>query len=117
MAKITHIPNRIDREPAVLLGVTAPEFNSITWLALPSFIIATLFFTVLFGGVLAGAFTGLVVALYISFSALLWVARIKRGKPPQWLPHTTAILLEKVGFRAAPFIHKTTYFHSLRDKN
>lgn len=113
--KVTHIPNRIDRDPSVLMGVTAPEFNSISWLALPSFIVATLVFSLLFTSVLAGAFTGLAVAMYVSFSALIWVARIKRGKPPHWLPHTSAILLEKWRIKAAPFIHKTTHYHTLRD--
>jgi len=115
MEEVTHIPNRIDRAPSVLMGVTASEFNSIIWLALPTFIVFTLLFWVLFESIIAAAFAGLAVAMYVSFSALLYVARIKRGKPPHWLPHITAIFLDKSGLKAAPFIHKTTHFHSIRD--
>ena len=115
MEEVTHIPNRIDRAPSVLMGVTASEFNSILWLALPTFIVFTLLFWMLFESIIAAAFAGLAVAMYVSFSALLYVARIKRGKPPNWLPHITTIFLDKLGLKAAPFIHKTTHFHSIRD--
>ena len=108
------IPNRIDRDPSILMGVTAPEFYTVGWMTLPALIAGSVIFSLLFESLLGGLFVGLILAAYTAFWGILWIARVKRGRPPLWLQHTTAIVMDKMGLSVAPFIHKTTRFHGLR---
>ena len=114
MKESLFIPNRTDRDPSILMGVTASEFNTVLAMAIPAVILGTLVFGVLLDSFLGGIFVGILLAAYTVFWGILWVAKIKRGKPTHWLPHTTLILKQKLGLGTAPFIHQTTRYHSRR---
>ena len=109
------VPNRIDRDPNVMLGVTAPELNAIAWLALPAFIIFAIagYFVLdsFIRALLAGAF-GVMIVL---FGALFLLVAIKRNKPPHYILHIRFILLDKLGIKKAPFIYKTERFSATDD--
>jgi len=108
----TLIPKRIDRDPPIIRGVTAPELYTVGWIAIGLGIFSAL----LFGLVARTVFFGMVAALIIFVLALVFgiliMASITRGMPQNYFIHRKLIVMEKFGFGRAPFIHKSTKFRT-----
>jgi len=110
----TLVPNRIDRDPAIIRGVTAPELYLIILLALPTGLLGVLLFGLLFRSLFIGVALGMTTIVLILVFGVLLIANIKRNKPLNYLTHAWHIKREKLGFKAASFIHKTTRFKETR---
>jgi len=110
------VPNRIDRDPVIMKGVTNPEFKMIAVIAsalsIASFILFLLVISAVFA-MLASAFV-LVICL---FSGVFILAAYKRNKPRNYVTHMKHIYIERYFKIPAPFIHKTTHFRSTRKKH
>ena len=110
----TLVPNRIDRDPAIIRGVTAPELYLIMFIALPTGLLAVLFFGLLFRSLFIGVALGMTTIVLMLVFGVLLIANIKRNKPLNYLTHAWHIKREQLGIKAASFIHKTTRFKETR---
>ncbi len=116
MSKIlSFVPIRIDREPNVLLGITASEIYTILWVTLPMFGAAALIVGLLLQSPALGIFIGFTVAMAYMFAAVIILAKIKRNKPPNYIIQSKYIFLEKIGLKKAPFIWKSEVFKTTKD--
>lgn len=111
------IPNRIDRDPSVILGVTGPEVFAIAWLSIPAFIFFAVITGIVFSSVPGGLFAGVVGVGITLFGGVLLLAKIKRNKPPNYILHKKQIILSELGISPAPFLYKSEYFRSTRDRD
>jgi len=109
------VPNRIDRDPPVILGVTSPEVNAIGWLSIPAFIITAILVYSLFGSIVYAIFGGVVGIAISLFGGLMLLVSIKRNKPPHYILHKKHILLDKLGLKPAPFVYKSERFSATDD--
>jgi len=109
------VPNRIDRDPNVMLGITAPELNAIAWLALPAFTIFAIGGYFVFDSFLRAILVGAFGIMIVLFGALFLLVTIKRNKPPHYILHMKFILLDKLGLKKSPFIYKTERFSATDD--
>ena len=107
------VPNRIDRDPVIMKGITNPEFKIIASIAgavgAISFILFLFIMSAVFA-LLACAFV-LVISL---FSGVFILAAYKRNKPRNYVNHMMHVYIERYFKIPAPFIHKTTHFRSTR---
>ena len=106
-------PNRIDRDPAIVRGVTAPELYAFFSASAPVAIIALVLMTLLssfFAGVVAGIFSGVMFL----FVFLFFTASLKRGQPPNFLPHRITILKDEASLGRASFIYRDSHYRSIR---
>ena len=110
------VPNKIDRDPSVIMGVTGPEVYSIAWLSIPAFIISVLLAYLIFGSFTGALFLGFIGVVVTLFGGVVFVARIKSNKPPHYLLHKRIKILANLGIKPAPFLYKTKNFRSNRDK-
>ncbi len=109
------IPNRIDRDPPVIVGVTGPEVYAIAWLSLPSFLLFALIAGTIFSSVVAGLFVGVVGIGVTLFGGVLVLAKIKRNKPPHYVLHMKLKLFGMLRISPTPFLYKSERFRSTRD--
>ncbi len=109
------VPNRIDRDPMIMKGVTNPEFKMIAVIAsavaIASFILFLFIMSAVFA-MLASAFV-LVICLFLGVYML---AAYKRNKPRNYVNHIKHVYIERFFKVPAPFIHKTTHFKSTRKR-
>ena len=109
------VPNRIDRDPVIMKGVTNPEFKMIAVIAsaisIGSFILFLFVISAVFS-MLASAFV-LVISL---FAGVYMLAAYKRNKPRNYVTHMKHVYIERYFKVPAPFIHKTTHFKSTRKR-
>ncbi len=109
------VPNRIDRDPVIMKGVTNPEFKMIAVIASALGVISFVLFLVVISAVfalLASAFV-LVISL---FCGVFILASYKRNKPRHYVTHMKHIYIERYFKIPSPFIHKTTQFRSTRKR-
>lgn len=107
------VPNRIDRDPVIMKGVTNPEFKMIATIACVLTVVFFILFLFIMSAVfalLASAFV-LVICLFVGVFIL---AACKRNKPRNYVNHMMHIYIERYLKIPAPFIHKTTHFRSTR---
>jgi len=109
------VPNRIDRDPNVMLGITAPELNAIAWLALPAFIIFAIAGYIIFDSFIRAILSGAFGVVMVLFGSLFLLIAVKRNKPPHYILHMKFILLDKLGLKKAPFIYKSERFSATDD--
>lgn len=106
----TLVPNRIDRDPAIIRGVTAPELYLIILIAIPTGVLGILVFGVLFGSLFTGVAFGMATMIFSIVFGVYFIANVKRNKPLNYLTHAWHVKRESLGLGAASFIHKTTRF-------
>jgi len=107
------VPNRIDRDPVIMKGVTSPEFKMIATIACVLAVVFFILFLFIISAVfalLAGAFV-LAICLFVGVFIL---AAYKRNKPRNYVNHMMHVYIERYFKIPAPFIHKTTHFRSTR---
>jgi len=106
------VPNRIDQDPPVIMGVTSPELTSLGYLAIPAFILGVvltfLFLNTFVYAVLGGVF----LAVLTLFGSLFFLIAYKRNKPRNYVLHRKQILLDKLGIKRVSFIYKSELFSS-----
>ncbi len=117
MSETPFIPNRIDRDPPVILGVTGPEVMAIAWLSVPAFILSALFFGIVFSSIPIGLFLGVVGIGVTLFGGVVTLAKVKRNKPPNYILHKKQIVLSEMGISPASFLYKSEQFRSTRDRD
>jgi len=110
------VPNRIDRDPNVMLGVTAPELNTIAWLALPALIVFAIIGYLIFDSFIRGLLVGAFGVMIVLFGSMFLLIAFKRNKPPHYILHTKFILLDKLGLKKAPFIYESERFSATDDE-
>jgi len=116
MSKIVAlVPNRIDRDPAVIMGVTAPEIYTIAWVSAPVFLLSSVVFGMVFQSFFGGLLLGFVSAIASLFGGVVLVARFKRNKPPHYLTHYRLTILGKFGVKPTPFLHQSQRYRAIRD--
>lgn len=108
------VPKRIDRDPAILMGITAPESKIIAAIAglvgLVVFVLVTIFVSLT-----AALLAFMVVFTIFLFGGVKLLAAYKRNKPRNYVQHIKHVFLEKIFGLKAPFIHQSTEFKSTRD--
>lgn len=104
------VPNRIDRDPAIIRGVTAPELYLIIAMAIPLGLFGVLVTGLIFQSFFVGIAFGMMTTVCVLIVGVLMIAAIKRERPHHYLTHAGYIKVERLGFKVAPFIHKTTRF-------
>lgn len=112
---INLVPNRIDRDPSVILGVTGPEVYAVAWLSLPAFVLLALLAGFVFSSFMGALFAGFLGAIVVLFGGILLTAKIKRNKPPHFLTHSKLKWMGQIGFKPTPFLHQSERFRSTRD--
>ncbi|MCF6204044.1 MAG: TIGR03750 family conjugal transfer protein [Methylococcaceae bacterium] len=112
---VNFVPNRIDRDPSVIMGVTGPEVFQIVWMCIPAFILFGIVSGILFQSFVGGLFSGFLGAIINLFGGILLVAKVKRNKPPHYIAHKKVKKLDKLGIKPAPIIYSTEHFRSTRD--
>ncbi len=109
------IPNRIDRDPPVIVGVTGPEVYAIAWLSLPAFLVFAIITWSIFSSVVGGLFAGVVGIGITLFGGVLVLAKIKRNKPPHYILHMKLKLFGFLKISPTPFLYQSERFRSTRD--
>jgi len=107
------VPNRIDRDPVIVKGVTNPEFKMIAIIAgaLGIFLfILTLILTNVIAALLVSSFA-LVIVMFMGVFVL---ASYKRNKPRHYVTHMKHIYVERLFKIPAPFIYKSKNYRSTR---
>lgn len=110
----TLVPNRIDRDPAIIRGVTAPELYLILIAAMPFSLLGILLFGSLFGSLFVGLAFGMATMVLGLIFGVFVIANIKRNKPLNYLTHAWHVKRESLGLGSAAFIHRTTRFKVTR---
>lgn len=109
------VPNKIDRDPSVIMGVTGPELYSIAWLSIPAFFFSAILCGIVFGSLPGALFVGFIGVVLTLFGGVMVVARLKNNKPPHYLLHKRLKIQGDLGLKKAPFIYKSTSFRATRD--
>ena len=109
------VPNRIDRDPVIMKGITNPEFKMIAAIAGSISVVFFLLFLFVLSAVFAMLASTFVLVISL-FSGVFILAAYKRNKPRNYVNHMKHIYIERFFKIPAPFIHQSTQFRSTRKR-
>jgi len=109
------IPNRIDHDPPVLLGVTSPELTLLGYISIPAFLLGAVLTFVFSDTFVYAILGGVFIAIIALFGSLFFLIAYKRNKPRNYVLHRKQILLSRLGLKHVSFIYKSELFSSKDD--
>lgn len=104
---IPFLPDRLNAEPVVYRGLTAPELGLLAGVSIAVWLPVALIVSGLLGYFMMGFGIAALLALATVWCASRWVQVLKRGKPQGYHVLWAEVALHDLGFRRAPYVRHT----------